>query len=345
MPVDPIDAGPIVRLNVDAGSDAGIDGGSRWDGGTTCPEVKGAFVDLLNTSLACEQDEDCRRLDDVLPANDEVFCGRVGTLTAGNATLTSLTQRWNALHCGTDFSCGSTPGMPKCDQHRCVIDDPITRCTECPTTIDPHCTVGGQNARNECYARECLGEAIAHAGVCASSTQCLGAGGHCEAIDPVVAVVACSDGTAPWEDGESLCPGGNLPSTCCVPRGVDAGAECTYVAGASYALDRDPFTCELLDPGVTVCIQPGLQRACDWEAQSIGLGMDAWDASVRLVAHTDAGLEVFGRRGVAAFHCTGVANNLQLTDTTTWSCTGCAAGDAGCTSCIAHQQAFCPIEF
>lgn len=330
-------------MTVDGGDpDSGtIDAGrtAARDAGATCDDVRVAIAGHLREHDTCGRASDCLRFDGLLPQNDPAFCDQLSGSSANDAWLSTLRERWTELRCGDPFSCHFTPGVPACRNRRCSLDDPATRCSSCPLTLEPQCTVSGQNARNPCFARECLQETIAHPGLCATSASCAAVGGRCEAVDPTVALVPCPDQTAPYNsDSEVVCPGGNLPGTCCVPT----GASCTFVANSSFFLDHDPFSCAPTTRDRGVCIQPGLQAGCDWNAASIGEGSNDWDASVRLVASRDGGLRAFGRRGAATFSCEGLANNLQLGAATTWTCTGCSGTDGGCTSCDVAQSAFCP---
>jgi hypothetical protein len=215
-------------------------------------------------------------------------------------------------------------------------DEPIfAACGSCPTTLDPKCTIGNQNALNECYATQCLGEAVSHEGFCSDSPECVAQGGTCE--ERALNQAWCPDGSR-WDkfDPELACPGGNLRNTCCKPW----NAACSFVS-ISQTLDLDPFTCQKPPTGNPwTCIHPKDQQGCIADVVLEQPPDVMYAGSFELTASFGSQLTLEGSDAAngRSFTCTGKIS-YDMSSQQAWNCSACVG--SSCTSCIVHASADC----
>lgn len=317
------------------------DGGTHRDGSgdssappESCAGLTSALSDFAQSHQACERVEDCRTLDELYELE---LCSLAFSPGADEGALRPLLAEFEAQGCGGDTMCGYL-GQLACQGGKCAFVDQQAGCEACPMTLAPVCTKGGQNARNECFARECLHDEVAHEGYCESSASCVARGGTCHPRQPNEWL--CPDGTRfdPLdESGE--CPGGNFENFCCTG---DWSPPCTYFGALSLTLSRDPFTCEPVTDG-NVCLFASSPGSCELTAKI------EVSSGAQTIRRLDDGATIFAEPGARAtitghapsgrtFTCHGVVS-ANDEDDNAWSCTTCLGPD--CKTCTISQSYRC----
>lgn len=323
----------------DAGTDAGTSG-------RECERIVDDIVGWMDAHASCDEGNPCELIIAPSPFDepdpDTMYdyvhhprtCGRnVAAPNGERDALTTLVREFHASGCVIPaFGCGFMGGLAECRAGSCVLAE--SGCETCDETLDPVCTVDGQNARNRCQAERCFLSMPAHSGYCPDSAACTAVGGTCNEALPGES--PCADGTWPARPDPYLeCASGFVDNTCCVPTAFP----CAFVEG-SYTLERDPFTCGAVPPA-SVCVSTGPQTSCVLDGSISGAGGAASSVVFDVGAGGDSAITGRDPATGRTFECTATLTGGPF-GASEWRCRACDAAGA-CSECAIDSINGCAI--